>query len=204
MSPRLLSFLFLLGCTSVSFGQDFQKQYSLELGVAPGPVHMLFPGASPSWNTKKALAEKGQAVSSNELSYPAITLSGALRTAPRWEIVATAGVSWCYCQIKEYDPFGVDPQGKPRYDTGKSRPAGWKLVSPVASITIQERVAWNPAWKVRMYSAFGVGLGTYGLIPLPSLTPVGCSYGGEHLYFYAEIPLSPYATFFHAGIGWSF
>lgn len=204
MKPHLFAVIVLLGVVSAASGQDFRKQYSLELGFGPGPLHMTVPGASPSRASEKALAEKGLAIASGEIFYPAVSLSGALRTAPRWDFVVTAGVSWCHCPVKEYDPFGVDPQGKPRYDTGKSRPAGCRDVSPVASLTVQERIAWNPAWKVRLYSAFGVGLSTIGLVPLPSLTPIGCSYGGEHLYFYAEIPLSPYGTVLHGGLGWKF
>ena len=202
-NPHLIALFLLLGFSSVVYGQEgFRKRFSLELGAGQGPLHMQF--VSPSWSAKKVLAEKGQRADTGDGIYPAIALSGVLRTSPRWETVATACVSWSHCRIRQYDTFGIDPQGKPRYDLTKGTPAGWKDLSPAFSLTVQERVAWNPEWKVRMYSAFGVGLSTYGLIPLPSLTPVGCSYGGKHLYFYAEIPLSPYATFFHAGIGWSF
>ena len=204
MKPRLLAVLVLLGTATIVYGQDFRKRFSLELGVGQGPIHMMVPGASPSRAAEEALAEDGLSPDARDRIYPAISLSGALRTSPRWETVATANVSWSHCRIRQYESFGVDPEGNPRYDTSNGTPAGWKDLSPVGSLTLQWRVAWNPGWKARWYSAFGVGLSTIGVIPLPSITPVGCSFGGEHLYFYAEIPFTPYGTLFHGGLGWHF
>ena len=204
MKPLLVAVFAFAVISTMANGQDFRKQFSLEVGVGPGPIHMQVPGISPSRATEKQLAQEGRALDKHDGYYPAVTLSGALRTSARWETVATVCVSWRHGRVIQYESFGVDPQGEPRYDLSKGTPAGWMDVSPVASLTIQERVAWNPEWKVRLYSAFGVGLATFGFVPLPSVTPVGCCFGGDHLYFFAEIPLSPYATLVHGGIGWKF
>ena len=138
--------------------------------------------------------------------YPAFTLSGAIRTWDRWETVVTAGVSWYRSRLIQYEPFGIDPQGKPRYDLTKETPVGgWVDSSPVASLTVQERVFWNPRWKVQMYSAFGLGLTTSSnLVPIPSLMPVCIRLGGRHLYCYAETGFSPFASYLHGGLGFKF
>ena len=167
---------------------------------------MMFPGVSPDDHTEDVWADQGRRADKSTGYYPAFTLSGAIRTWDRWETVVTAGVSWYRSRLIQYEPFGIDPQGKPRYDLTKASPVGgWEDSSPVASLTVQERVFWNPRWKVQMYSAFGLGLTTSSnLVPIPSLMPVGIRLGGRHLYGYAETGFSPFASYLHGGLGFKF
>ena len=208
MKRFLIAALALLAGSFAAFGQEdsFRKTFSLELGVAPGPLHMMFPGVSPDDHTEDVWADQGRRADKSTGYYPAFTLSGAIRTWDRWETVVTAGVSWYRSRLIQYEPFGIDPQGKPRYDLTKETPVGgWEDSSPVASLTVQERVFWNPRWKVQMYSAFGLGLTTSSnLVPIPSLMPVCIRLGGRHLYCYAETGFSPFASYLHGGLGFKF
>ena len=208
MKRFLIAALALLAGSFAAFGQEdsFRKTFSLELGVAPGPLHMMFPGVSPDDHTEDVWADQGRRADKSTGYYPAFTLSGAIRTWDRWETVVTAGVSWSRSRLIQYEPFGIDPQGKPRYDLTKETPVGgWVDSSPVASLTVQERVFWNPRWKVQMYSAFGLGLTTSSnLVPIPSLMPVCIRLGGRHLYCYAETGFSPFASYLHGGLGFKF
>ena len=183
----------------------FRKRFSLELGAGPGPLHMLVPDVSPTWAQKRALAQEGLEANDYDALYPAFSLSGVWRYAYRWELALTGGISWSHYKVTRYEQFGVDPQGQPRYDLTQGSPAGWRNSSPVGSLTCQWRVFWNPAWTVQPYSAFGFGFSTASsIIPLPSLTPVGLRYGGDHFYFFAETPLNPVALFLHVGAGYRF
>ena len=208
MRRILIVALALLAGSFAAFGQEdtFRKTFSLELGVGPGPLHMMFPGVSPNYDTETAWAEQGRRADKTTGYHPAFTLSGAIRTWDRWETVVTAGISWYRSRLVQYEAFGIDPQGKPRYDLTKETPVGgWVDSSPVASLTVQERVFWNPRWKVQMYSAFGLGLTTSSnLVPIPSLMPVCIRLGGRHLYCYAETGFSPFASYLHGGLGFKF
>lgn len=208
MKRVLIAVLALLGASFAAFGQEesFRKSFSLEVGVGPGPIHMMVPGISPNGDTKDKWAEQGRTDDRSSGYYPSFSLSGAFRTWDRWETVVTASVSWYRSRLLQYETFGIDPQGKPRYDLTKSTPVGgWTDSSPVASLTVQERVFWNPRWKMQMYSSFGLGLtsGT-SFTPIPSLMPICFRVGGKHLYFYAETGFSPFASFGHGGLGFLF
>ena len=208
MRRILIVALALLAGSFAAFGQEdsFRKTFSLELGVGPGPLHMMFPGVSPNHETETAWAEQGRRADKTTGYHPAFTLSGAIRTWDRWETVVTAGISWYRSRLVQYEAFGIDPQGKPRYDLKKATPVGgWTDSSPIASLTVQERVFWNPRWKAQMYSAFGLALTTSSeLVPIPSLMPVCMRLGGRHLYFYAEPGFSPFASYLHGGLGFKF
>ena len=208
MRRFLIAMLAVLGAVTTAFGQEepFRKTFSLELGVGPGPLHMMFPGVSPDNDTETAWAEQGRRADKSTGYHPAFTLSGAIRTWDRWETVVTAGISWYRSRLIQYEAFGTDPKGQPRYDLTKSTPVGgWADSSPVASLTVQERVFWNPRWKVQMYSSFGLALTTSSeLVPIPSLMPVCMRLGGRHLYFYAETGFSPFASYLHGGLGFKF
>ena len=194
-------FLVLLATVS-AHGQDFRKSFSLEIGAAPGPLHMQ---AGPSWTEKKDLAEQGQEAFTHDIIPPAVSLSAVWRTGYRWETLVTGCFSWIHAPVTQYETFGIDPQGKPRYDLTKGTPAGWKDLFPTGSITVQWRVFWNPQWKVQPYSAFGAGLSTATeWIPLPSLVPVGVRFGRGHLYGFLETGFTPFATIGHGGLGWRF
>ena len=42
---------------------------------------------------------------------PALSLSAVWKTARRWEMVLTGGISWCHHKVIQYGTFGIDPQG---------------------------------------------------------------------------------------------
>ena len=202
MRRLLFLALALTGLASAVHGQEYRKSFGLEFGAGMGPAHMYLL-KNPSSATEKALADKGQAV--NDSYYPALTVSGVLRTGYRWETAVTAGVSWGRFEIIQYDTFGIDPQGKPRYNLSSGTPVGWKSLDPTWTLTIHERVCWTPRWKARMYSGFGLGMVFIDEpFVIPSVTPVGCRLGGEHIYGFVEAPLSTYGLLFHGGLGWKF
>ena len=205
MKRFLISALFLLGLSSVAIGQDYRRTFALEVGVSQGPLHIQSRFITPSWETKQELAEKGQEAITSDHIYPSVSVSGVFRTGYRWETVVTGGLSWSHARIIQYEPFGIDPNGKTRYDLSKGKEIGWEDISKSASLTVQARVFWNPRWEVQMYSGFGLGLSTVtDVIPLPSLTPVGCRLGGDHLYFFAETGFTPYSSYLHGGLGLRF
>lgn len=195
--------LFLVFLATVSaHGQDFRKSFSLEVGAAPGPLHMQ---AGPSWKEMKDLAEQGQEASTYDIIPPAVSLSAVWRTGYRWETLVTGSFSWIHAPVTQYETFGIDPQGKPRYDLTKGAPAGWKNLFPTGSLTVQWRVFWNPEWKVQPYSGFGAGLSmATEWVPLPSMVPVGVRFGRGHLYGFLETGFTPFASFGHGGLGWRF
>ena len=202
MRRLFLSLFALMGLAATVHGQEFRKTFSLEIGAGMGPAHMYLMN-NPTWETEKALAALGQ--EARDGSYPALTVSGALRTWDRWETVATVGVSWGHFQITQYDTFGIDPEGKPRYDLKKGSPAGSMDLDPLWTLTIQERVYWNPRWKVQPYTGWGLGIVfSSEIFPLPSVTPVGVRLGGRHVYGFVETPISTYGLLFHGGLGWKF
>lgn len=177
----------------------FDKTFSLEIGTGFQPLHasLLLPSSSE----EKALAEVGQ--EPGEGVYPTFSLTALWRTAYRWEMCLTGGITWFHYRLIQYEQFGIDPYGKPRYDlTKSSEAAGWKDSSPVVTLTFQARCIWNPEAKVNVYTAIGGGLLEW--LPIPSLTPVGLRYGGKHIYAFVEIPFSPIATLVHGGLGWKF
>ena len=210
MKAHLLAFLFLLGLTVPAFADKgepapFKRSFSLEIGAGHGPYHMFLRNVSPSWKAQKALAQEGLVAKSDGVFYPAFSLSGVWRYAYRWEAAFTGGVSWSHHPVIQYDTFGLDPQGNPRYDLNKGHSAGWRDSTPVGTLTFQARVFWNPEWLVQAYSAFGFGFTTASeIIPIPAVTPLGLRYGGKHFYFFVETPLNPVALFLHGGLGWRF
>ena len=209
MKARILTLLLLLFAGGVVFAADgdapFRKRYSLEVGAGYGPFHMQIRNVSPSWEKQRELAQNGMEAQGDGTLCPALSLSGVWRYDPRWELVITGGISWSRHPVVQYETFGVDPQGQPRYDLNKGHPAGWMNSTPVGTLTCQWRIFWNPEWPVQPYSAFGFGLTTISeLIPIPGITPVGVRYGGEHFYAFAEAPINTIALFAQFGVGWRF
>jgi len=203
MKRILIAALALLAGSFAAFGQDsFRKTFSLEIGAGMGPMHMYLN--NPSSRTEKILADMGQEAVNGV--FPAFSLSGALRTWDRWETVVTVGVSWGHQQIIQYEPFGLDPLGKTRYDLQKKSPAGWKDLDRTWSLTLQERVFWNPRWLIQMYTGWGLGVvqGERKPYVLPSFTPVALRVGGRHFYGFLEMPFSPYGLLYHGGLGLKF
>ena len=182
----------------------YRKQFSLELGTGYQPLHMTM---SPSREMETALAEKGQRVDKSGAFYPVISLSGVWRTRPHTEFALAAGISWCHHRLLQYEPFGIDPKGNPRYDgSAKGTPAGWKDSTPIPSLTLRYRHLWNPDRAVVAYSGAGAGfvLPYTGIPVLPELTPIGVRFAGEHFYFFLELTMGPVASLGHGGFGWHF
>lgn len=210
MKACFLSFVLLLGLTVPAWAgpeepAPFQKRFSLEFGAGHGPYHMFLRNLSPSLERQKELAQEGLEAKTDGTFYPAFSLSGAWRFAYRWEAVFTGGISWSHHPVIQYDSFGVDPEGKPRYDLSKGHDAGRRDSTPVGTLTLQARIFWNPEWRVQPYSAFGFGFtDATSAIPIPAVTPLGARYGGKHLYVFIETPLNPVALFLHGGLGWLF
>lgn len=198
----------LLLLTQLAGAQElpFQKSFSLELGTGYQPLHMTL---SPSRTVENALADKGQQVDKTGAYYPVISLTGVWRTRLRTEVALAAGISWCHHKIIQHEAFGIDPDGKPRYDLNKWKEAGWKDSTPIPSLTFRYRHLWNPDRALVAYSGAGVGIipasgAGYPVIPLPELTPIGLRMAGEHFYFFLELTMGPVASLGHGGFGWRF
>ena len=213
MKARILfcTAAFLAACIPALASEDdtlsFRKSFSLEISSGVQPLHMM---GSPALTEDLEMARKGMAfVNNSETFCVPFTLTEVWRVAPHWDLCISEGVCWKVIDVVQYDSFGVDPQGKPRYDLKKRSPAGRKSPFPTFTLYCQARLIWSPKWKVTVYSAVGAGLfstldSVIGVCPVPGITPVGLRYGGKHLYFFAEATLSPLATLGHGGLGWRF
>ena len=217
MRRLLLAGALLLGAAASAFGQEdgassayinpFERSLSLEVGTGIAPAHMYVIYMSLSYERRSEFAQYGQDADMDNAYYPEVDLSLVWRTSERWEHAFTAGVSWCHHQVLQYEEFGIDPQGRPRYNLYNGTPAGWADSSPFASITWQARYLYNPQAKVQMYSGIGLGIVTdlrTGAVPLPAITLFGIRYTTPHFYFFAEEPLNPIAILAHGGLGWKF
>lgn len=204
MKRAVLTLALLLSAAASVFADEPEKvrSFSLELGVGAMPLHMylVFPASA-----ERELADLGQRSGDSKFDVPAISLSEVWRLNGHWEVALTEGVCWRYFDIIQYPEFGIDPDGKPRYDLHKGYSIGAKATPPVVSLTGQLRFIWSPKWKVTAYSAVQIGFTTASyIIPLPGITPVAVRYGGKHLYGFAEVTLGPVASFAHGGLGWRF
>lgn len=180
---------------------QFQKSYSIELGTGIQPFYMN-SWTAPSDAVKDRLAAKGQRPAW-PYYYPVISLTGVMRVSRKSEHILTLGSTWCHHQVMQYaESGGVDPEGKPRYNTKESTIIGWMDSSAMFSLTWQWRHLWTPDRPVVLYSGLGIGL--VMLTPVPDLTPFGLRFGGTHLYGFAELTLGPVATLAHGGLGWRF
>ena len=183
-------------------GSNAGRQWRIEIGTGLQPLHMGFIGVSPSAELERELVRKGQFFRENDGFYPSVILTGSCELSPRWELALTASMSWGYLQLCQYDTFGIDPEGQPRYDLRSFSKLGYRNVSPVPAFTVQGRYFWSKPAAVRVYSAFGLGItpGT-SFIPTPSLTLIGLRAGGRRLYGFVEATVGPFATFVDGGIG---
>lgn len=182
----------------------YPKSYAIELGTGIQPLHMTF---IPTYRYEAEIADKGQAVSSEDAFYPVASLTGVMRTRPRTEFTLTAGASWHHHRNKQCSVFGTDPEGKPRYNLNDWTYTEWMDSEPVFTLTFQWRHLWNPQNAFTVYTALGAGLvipTSMELAPMPSLTPVAFRYGGRHFYGFAELTLGTLATIVHGGFGWRF
>lgn len=214
MRARLLiAGLVLLGSSFFSFsafcqekedGATFIKSYSIEVGTGLRPVQMMI---TPTRAIREELAPLGQDIDTEGEFCPVISLTGVLRSGWKTEFTLTAGASWYHHRLIQYPTFGVDPEGKPRYDLEHGERVGWKDSIPAYSLTFQWRHLWNPSKAFLVYTGIGAGVtNSYfsEFFPLLSITPVGFRYGGTHFYAFAELTGGPIASFVHGGLGWRF
>ena len=210
MKARFLTLvaLFFLGVTAHAqevevFEEPFQPYFTLELGTGIAPIHTLFKQSSLAHNHE--IADKGLSPKDSPWS-PALSLSAAWHTTLKWEFVLTGGLSWCHYKVVQYDTFGIDPQGRPRYDLDKPLYTYWTDSEFSGALFLQARRFWNPTQKVKLYSAFGGGLYTDGkeVVGLPSVTLIAVRFGTGPLKFFIENTYSPAATGWLMGLGWTF
>ena len=215
MKARFLTLvaLALLGVTAraqeLEPEEPFLPYFSLEIGTGIAPIHTLVSQSGLSWNHD--IADKGLSPKDSPWS-PAFSLSAAWHPTLKWEFVLTGGISWCHYKVIQYDTFGVDPQGRPRYDLDDPRES-YRINSETAyALFFQARRFWNPTQKVKLYSAVGFGFYTDKkpstdrgrLTPVPSLTPIAVRFGTGPLKFFIENTYSPAATAWNMGLGWTF
>jgi hypothetical protein len=210
MKPRILALAALMLISVSTFAQEdedppFSPYFSLEIGTGMAPIHTLSNVALVKRDL--SLSENGQAREYDGAWCPNLSLSAAWHSELRWEWVVTAGLSWVHHQMIQYDTFGIDPEGRNRYDTGSYHNIGWKDSDFVAAAFFQARRFWNPTQKVKLYSAAGLGYvfdpsGDFGVVP--SLTPIAVRFGTGPMKFFIEHTYSPAATVFDIGLGWSF
>lgn len=210
MKMRFLTLLALFFCCATAHAQDvealqepFVPYFSLELGTGIAPIHTLMRQTSLSYDYEiadKGLSPKGQPWS------PAFSLSAAWHTHLKWEFVLTGGVSWCHYKVVQYDTFGTDPQGRPRYDLDKPLRSFRRNSEFAGALFFHARRFWNPTQKVKLYSAAGFGAYWEGkhIQPVPSLTPIAVRFGTGPLKFFIENTFSPAATALQIGLGWTF
>ena len=211
MKVRLLTLALLAVSSTGAFAQeaeepsvDFQPAFTLEIGSGWTPIHTLVNMSG--LRRDFGLADKGQQASSSNAWGPTIFLSAAWQTYLRWEFVLTGGLSWCNYRVIQYDTYGWDPQGKPRYDLDNPLRTYRRNSHYAGALFFQARRFWNPTQKVKLYSAAGVGLYTDGkeFLPVPSFTPIAVRFGTGPLKFFIENALSPAATGWNFGLGWTF
>ena len=180
----------------------FKKSFSLELGTGIQPLHATL---TPYRSEKVSYADKGQRLSRHTDFYPNLSVSEVWRPWPHWEFCLTESFTCAIVDVQQYGTFGVDPNGKPRYDLNVVESSRIQPSIPIMAVTFQTRIIWSPYWRVTMYSALGFGFTTATeFYPLPEITPVAARFGSESLYFFAEATIGPIATFAHGGLGWRF
>ena len=210
MKPRLLALLALLLCGVPAFAQEdddppFFPYFGLEIGTGMAPIHTLSNVALVKRDIN--LTEDGQAREYDGAWCPNLILSAVWHPELRWEYALTADLSWVHHQMIQYDSFGVDPQGRNRYDLQSYQNIGWKDSDFVAAVFFQIRRFWNPTQKVKLYSAAGLGYvfdptGDFGIVP--SITPIAVRFGTGPLKFFIEHAYTPAATAVDIGLGWTF
>lgn len=209
--------LLSLGATALAqeettLPETFPRRFSLELAVGLAPIHTLVNINGLRY--ERTFSDEGREPDLSDCLAPALSLSAVWKTFPRWEMVLTGGASWCHHKVVRYDSFGIDPQGRPRYDLYKPHPDGSMNSALSFSLFFQARYFWNPAKKIQFYSAFGGGFILNGtgfyladdarLAFVPSLTPIAVRFNAGPLHFFLENAYSPAATLVNGGLGWTF
>lgn len=177
-----------------------EEYFSLEAGTGIKPLHMALMDLG-----KRDLAEQGLIIHLDDASYPVLTLSEVWRVSRSTELCLTEGASAIFYGLRQFERFGYDPKGRPRFDLSQSTYAGRRMSKPAFSLTGQARFFWFPSRDITLYSAVGIGFSTVtGFVPLPEIVPVALRYGRNHLYVFLENNIGPFATFVHGGLGWKF
>lgn len=201
MKAKLFLCCALLSSSLFAAAQE-EKTFSLELGTGYAPPHFLFDRWQKS---HREMAFEGKTVS---LIYsPTFALSGVWRINSRSEWLVTGGTAWNYYDVFQYETFGVDPNGKPRYDHfSEPQPAGKGNGDLSVSLAVRYRRIWNPEKPCSVYSGLGFGF-AYAykeLFPIPELTIIGVKYSWTHFQLFLENTYGPHATALYGGIGWKF
>ena len=210
MRPRLLVLAALLLASVSAFAQEdgdppFSPYFGLEIGTGMAPIHTL--SNVSLFKRDINLTEDGQAREYDGAWCPNLSLSAVWHPELRWEFALTSDLSWVHHQMIQYESFGVDPQGRNRYDLHSYQNIGWKDSDFVAAVFFQVRRFWNPTQKVKLYSAAGLGYvfdpsGDFGIVP--SITPIAVRFGTGPLKFFIEHAYTPAATAVGFGLGWTF
>ena len=209
MKTRLLALaLLLFGMPAFAQEDDdppFFPYFTLEAGTGMAPVHTLSNVVLNKWDID--LSENGQSPDYDGAWCPNFSLSAAWHTTLRWEWGLTASVSWVHHRMIQFDSFGIDPEGRNRYDLRSYHNIGWKDSDFAAAVFFQARRFWNPTQRVKLYSAAGLGYvfdptGDFSLVP--SITPIAVRFGTGPLKFFLEHAYSLDATVLHIGLGWTF
>ena len=208
MKARLLALAALMLAGVSAYAQEdvdppFSPYFAVEIGTGLAPIHTWL---NSSW-ALGGISDDGQRAVNYDSFCPAFSLSVAWHPSLKWEVVLTGGYSWVHHRMIQYESFGIDPKGQPRFDLSSHHDAGWKDSLHAGAIFIQVRRFWNPTQKVKLYSAAGFGYAfdptkEFGLVP--SITPIAVRFGTGHLKFFIENTFSPVATAFDLGLGWAF
>jgi hypothetical protein len=209
MKTRLLALAALILWGASAFAQEdidppFSPYFTLEIGTGMAPLHTLLNG---EWALGYSLSEDGTIADAGHYWCPSFSVSAAWHTTLKWEWVVTAGFSWVHHRMLRYDSFGIDPEGRPRFDSSSPHDDGTGDSLPAPVLFAQARRFWNPTQKVKLYSAVGIGYVSdpskaFGVVP--SLTPIAVRFGTGHLKFFIENAITPAATILDLGLGWSF
>ena len=209
MKARLIALTALMLWGASAFAQEdadppFSPYFTLEIGTGMAPLHTLLNG---EWALGGDLSDDGIRANASHYWCPSFSVSAAWHKALKWEWVVTAGFSWVHHRMMQYDTFGIDPAGRPRYDLSAPHDIGTGDSLYAPAFFTQVRRFWNPTQKVKLYSAVGIGYvvdpsDAFGVVP--SITPIAVRFGTGHLKFFIENALTPAATLLDFGLGWSF
>ena len=105
--------LLLLGANAYAQEEEppFFKQFSVEIATGLPPIHTLLEVNGTKYD--KAFARDGKEPDMEGAWMPALSLSAVWKTARRWEMVLTGGVSWCHHKVIQYGTFGINRMGIP-------------------------------------------------------------------------------------------
>lgn len=175
------------------------RYFALEISSGrPSCYYMIGAGSRSELN--QPYLEAGQGV--ENIRRHAMQLSAVWGRGVHSELAVTAGLNWSSFQLVQYEKFGVDPSGKPRYDAsgyGVYLP-GRKSGGYAGSLTAEWRYIYNPIDLVQVYSGVGLGVSTFYPI-IPSLSLVGIRLCGLRLYGFACINISPSTWLGTFGLG---